>query len=724
MTGEPAALNALPFRLHFGATGPKRGASMPREYPLERYRNIGIMAHIDAGKTTTTERILFYAGAIHKMGDVDDGNTTTDWMPQEKERGITITSAAITCFWVRREVKHRINLIDTPGHVDFTIEVERSLRVLDGAVAVFDGANGVEPQSETVWRQADKYKVPRICFINKMDKTGADFEMSVQSIRDRLGAVPLVMQLPLGAEEKHKGVIDLVRMKALVFHDDDDGSRFEVEEIPKEFADAARAARSKLLETAAELDESLMEKYLHDEGASITEDELRAAVRLGCVALKVFPVFCGSAFKHKGVQPLLDAVVDFLPSPMDVPPIHGKDPQGNDVVRETKDDAPFAALAFKLMTEQYGTLTFIRVYSGRLETGVAVWNPRTRKRERVGRLVQMRADKRDEIEECFAGDICAIVGLKNVVTGDTLCVESHQVLLEKIDFPEPVIQLALEAKSTEDADKLVAALQKLSIEDPSFRVKTDEETGQMIIGGMGELHLEIIVDRLKREHKVAANVGKPQVAYRESISKTAEAEGKYIKQTGGKGQYGHVKLRVSPNAQGKGFKFINSLKGGVIPNEFIGPIEQGVTEALSNGVIAGYQMMDIVAELTDGSFHEVDSDEMSFKIAGSMAFREACNAADPILLEPIMKTEVLTPPDNMGGVIGDLNSRRGKITAMNQRHNIQVIDAEVPLAEMFGYVDSLRSATNGRGTYTMQFGSYAAIPPHLAGDLLKRIRGY
>jgi len=697
---------------------------MPRTDPLERYRNIGIMAHIDAGKTTTTERVLFYTGTIHKMGEVHEGTTTTDWMPQERERGITITSAAITAFWKRGGQKYRINIIDTPGHVDFTIEVERSLRVLDGAVALFDGVNGVEPQSETVWRQADKYHVPRICFINKMDRIGADFEMSVQSIRDRLGAVPLVLQLPLGKEEHHKGVIDLVAMKALVFHDDDEGSKVYPEEIPAEFADAAKAAHAKLLETCAELDESLMEKYLADEGKSLTEDEIRRAVRKGTIAMKVFPVLCGSAYRHKGVQPLIDAIVDYLPSPLDVPPIHGKDPKGNDTVRETKDDAPFAALAFKIMTEAYGTLTFIRVYSGRLETGTAVWNPRTRKRERVGRLVQMRADKRDELEDCYAGDICAIVGLKNVITGDTLCVESHQVLLEKIDFPEPVIQLALEPKSTEDADKLVAALQKLAVEDPSFRVKTDEETGQMIISGMGELHLEIIVDRLKREHKVAANVGKPQVAYRETVSAEASAEGKYIKQTGGKGQYGHVKLTVRPNERGKGLKFVNSIKGGVIPAEFLGAIEQGVTEAMTYGVIAGYPMVDIVAEATDGSFHEVDSDELSFKIAASMAFKDACNAAQPALLEPIMNTEVLTPPEYMGAVIGDLNARRGQIRAMNQRHNTQVIDADVPLAEMFGYVDALRTATQGRGTYTMQFGRYDSIPPNIAGELLKRIRGY
>ncbi|MBE2248091.1 MAG: elongation factor G [Myxococcus sp.] len=697
---------------------------MPREYPLERYRNIGIMAHIDAGKTTTTERILFYTGAIHRMGEVHEGTTTTDWMPQERERGITITSAAITCFWTRRELKHRINIIDTPGHVDFTIEVERSLRVLDGAVAVFDGKNGVEPQSETVWRQADKHHVPRICFINKMDSLGADFDMSVASIRERLDARPLLMQLPLGKESELKGVIDLVRMKALVFHDADKGSQYEAVEIPPEFADAAKAARTALLETVAELDDRLMERYLEDEGASITEDEIRAAVRKGCIAMKVFPVFCGSAYKHKGVQPLLDAVIDYLPSPSDRPPVHGKSVDGEDVVRETNDDAPFSSLAFKIMNDAFGTLTFIRVYSGKLESGTAVWNTAKKKRERVGRLVQMRADKRDEIQECYAGDICAIVGLKLAVTGDTLCNEAHPVLLEKIDFPEPVIQLALEAKSTEDADKLVAALAKLSVEDPSFRVKTDAETGQMIIAGMGELHLEIIVDRLKREHKVEANVGKPQVAWRETITATAEGEGKYVKQTGGKGQYGHVKLRVSPNEPGKGYEFKNTIAGGVVPKEFFGAIEMGVSNSLNRGVVAGYPLIDVKVEVFDGSAHEVDSDEISFTIAASMAFAEACKAASPALLEPVMRVEVTTPADYYGAVTGDLNRRRGVIRGMGSRGSLQVIDVEVPLSEMFGYVDSLRTLTQGRGNYSMHFGTYAQIPPNILAPLLLRLRGY
>ena len=699
---------------------------MSREHPLERYRNIGIMAHIDAGKTTTTERILFYTGAIHKMGEVHEGNTTTDWMPQERERGITITSAAITAFWARRENKYRINIIDTPGHVDFTIEVERSLRVLDGAVAVFDGKNGVEPQSQTVWRQADKHKVPRICFINKLDAIGADFTMSVDSIRERLGANPLVVQLPLGIESTLRGVIDLVRMKALVFGDDDKekGSQISIEEIPAEYADAVAAARARLLEQVVEVDESLMERYLENEGRDITEDEIRAAIRKGCIAMKVFPVFCGSAYKHKGVQPLLDGIVDYLPSPIDVPPIHGKDTKGNDVVRQTNDEAPFAALAFKIMTEAFGTLTFIRVYSGRLESGMAVWNTAKKKRERVGRLVQMRADKRDEIDECSAGDICAIVGLKTVTTGDTLCVESSQVLLEKIDFPEPVIQLALEARSAEDQDKLLESLGKLAIEDPSFTVKADAETGQTIIAGMGELHLEIIVDRLKREHKVEARVGKPQVAYRETISKEAEGESKYVKQTTANSQFGHVKLRVTPNEQGKGFVFKNSLKVEDVPKEFHAAIEAGVTSGLSRGVLAGYQIIDIKVEVYGGSSSPTDSDEVSFQIAAAQAFAEAVKAAEPALLEPVMKVEVITEADYVGNVVGDINSRRGNIMGMEQRVKDQVVHAEVPLERMFGYVDSLRSLTSGHANYSMQFGKYAPIPPNVLAPLLKRIRGY
>ncbi|WP_224362274.1 elongation factor G [Hyalangium versicolor] len=682
---------------------------MPREYPLERYRNIGIMAHIDAGKTTTTERILFYTGAIHKMGDVDDGNTTTDWMPQEKERGITITSAAITAFWSRRDQKYRVNIIDTPGHVDFTIEVERSLRVLDGAVAVFDAVNGVEPQSETVWRQADRYKVPRICFINKMDRVGADFEMSVGTLREKLGARPVRMQLPLGAEDAHRGVIDLVRMKALVFHDSEMGSKYDVVDIPEEFLAKAEAARAELIEAAAEQDDALTEKFL--EGKELTEDEIRGAIRKGCVSLKIFPVFCGSAFKHKGVQPLLDAVVDYLPSPLDIPPVHGKSPKGEDEERPTDDKAPFSALAFKIMNDptfSAQTLTFLRVYSGRLEAGTAVWNSVKGKRERVSRLVQMRADKKDELTECFAGDICAVVGLKLATTGDTLCDDKHPIILERMEFPEPVIDIAIEPKSTADQDKIIQALQKLAMEDPSFRVRTNEETGQTLIAGMGELHLEIIVDRLLREFKVDANVGKPQVAYRETITIPAEAEGKYIRQSGGKGQYGHIWLRVMPNEQGKGFAFESKITGGAVPKEFVQAVKEGVSESMQNGPVAGYPMVDVKVEAFDGSTHEVDSSEIAFKIAGSMAFREAVNKAQAVLLEPIMNCEIVTPEEFMGDVIGDLNSRKGKIQGMTPRPGgVQAIQAQVPLAAMFGYSTDLRSKSQGRATYTMQFSHYA-----------------
>ncbi|HYH96001.1 elongation factor G [Hyalangium sp.] len=682
---------------------------MPREYPLKRYRNIGIMAHIDAGKTTTTERILFYTGAIHKMGDVDDGNTTTDWMVQERERGITITSAAITAFWSRRDQKYRVNIIDTPGHVDFTIEVERSLRVLDGAIAVFDAVNGVEPQSETVWRQADKYKVPRICFINKMDRVGADFEMSVGTLREKLGARPVRMQLPLGAEDTHRGVIDLVRMKALVFQDQEQGSRYDVVDIPEELRAKAEEARAQLLEAAAEQDDALTEKFL--EGHELTEEEIRGAIRKGCIGLSLFPVFCGSAFKHKGVQPLLDAVVDYLPSPLDIPPVHGKNPKGEDEVRPTDDKAPFSALAFKIMNDptfSSQTLTFLRVYSGRLEAGTAVWNSVKGKRERVSRLVQMRADKKDELTECFAGDICAVVGLKLAATGDTLCDDKQPIILERMEFPEPVIDIAIEPKSTVDQDKIIQSLQKLAMEDPSFRVKTNEETGQTIIAGMGELHLEIIVDRLLREFKVDANVGKPQVAYRETVTIPAEAEGKYIRQSGGKGQYGHIWLRVMPNEPGKGFAFENKITGGLVPKEFVQAVKEGVSESMQNGPVAGYPMVDVKVEAFSGSTHDVDSSEIAFKIAGSMAFREAVNKAQAVLLEPIMNCEIVTPEDFMGDVIGDLNARKGKIQGMTPRPGgVQAIQAQVPLAAMFGYSTDLRSKSQGRATYTMQFSHYA-----------------
>ncbi|MFY1826432.1 elongation factor G [Myxococcus fulvus] len=685
---------------------------MAREHPLERYRNIGIMAHIDAGKTTTTERILFYTGAIHRMGEVHEGNTTTDWMVQERERGITITSAAITAFWQRNEQRYRVNLIDTPGHVDFTIEVERSLRVLDGAVTVFDAVNGVEPQSETVWRQADRYKVPRICFINKMDRIGADFEMSVGTIREKLGARAVRMQLPLGAEDKHRGVIDLLTMKALVFVDSEQGSRYDIEAIPEEYREQAEAARAELLEAAAEQDDALTEKFL--EGQELTEQEVRAAIRKGCVGLKLFPVFCGSAFRHKGVQPLLDAVIDYLPSPLDIPPVHGKTPKGEDAVRETRDDAPFSALAFKIMNDpafQSQTLTFLRVYSGKLEAGTAVWNSVKGKRERVSRLVQMRADKKDELTECYAGDICAVVGLKLAATGDTLCDDKQPIILERMEFPEPVIDIAIEPKSTADQDKIIQSLQRLAMEDPSFRVRTNEETGQTLIAGMGELHLEIIVDRLLREFKVDANIGKPQVAYRETITTQTQAEGKFIRQTGGRGQYGHIWLRVMPNEPGKGFAFENKIVGGVVPKEFVDAVRDGVQEAMQNGPVAGYPMVDVKVEAYDGSVHDVDSSEMAFKVAGSLAFKDAVRAASPVLLEPIMNCEIVTPDDFMGDVIGDLNGRRGKVQGMAPRPGrLQAIQAQVPLAAMFGYSTDLRSRSQGRATYTMQFSHYAPAP--------------
>ncbi len=661
---------------------------MAREYPLEKYRNIGIMAHIDAGKTTTTERILYYTGAIHKMGEVHEGTTTTDWMIQERERGITITSAAITAFWERNDEEYRINIIDTPGHVDFTIEVERSLRVLDGAVALFDGVNGVEPQSETVWRQADKYNVPRICFINKMDRLGADFEMSVESIREKLKANACVLQLPLGIEEKHRGVIDLIEMKALDFHDSEKGSTFERIEIPAEFRPQAEKYRTKLVEAAAEQDDALMHKYL------------------------------------KGVQPLLDAVVDYLPSPLDVPPVKGTNSKGEEVIRETNIEAPFSALAFKIMTDPFvGTLTFIRVYSGRLEAGSHVYNSVKKRRERVGRIVQMRADKRDEITECFAGDICACVGLKGATTGDTLCDEKNEIVLVRMEFPEPVIDIAIEPKSKADQEKLGISLMKLAVEDPSFRVRTDEETGQTIIAGMGELHLEIIVDRLLREFKVEANVGKPQVAYRETISKEAEAEGKYIRQTGGRGQYGHIWIRLIPNQPGAGSSFESKIVGGVVPKEYIPAVEKGVMEALENGVLAGYPMVDVKVEAIDGSYHEVDSSEIAFKIAASMGFKEAAAAAKPILLEPIMECEVVTPDEFMGDVIGDLSSRRGKVHGMTPRAGVHVVGVQVPLAEMFGYATDLRSRSQGRATYTMQFSHYAPVPKQVGEEIMAKVKG-
>ncbi len=691
---------------------------MARTFPLERCRNIGIMAHIDAGKTTTTERILFYTGVSYKIGEVHEGTAVMDWMEQEQERGITITAAATTCFWRDTQV----NIIDTPGHVDFTIEVERSLRVLDGACAVFDAVNGVEPQSETVWRQADKYHVPRICFVNKMDRVGADFFMSVRSLYDRLAAHAVCIQVPMGAEDKFEGLVDLVEMKALRF-EGEKGEKIVASAIPAAFQELAEEYRGKLLESVAEYDDECLQQYL-DGADHVTVAALKRAIRKGTIAMKCFPVICGTAFKNKGVQKLLDAVVDYLPSPVDIPPVHGKLKDGQDAIRKTSDDAPFAGLAFKIMADPFvGQLTFVRCYSGQLHSGGSVYNSVKEKRERIGRLLRMHANKREEIAEILAGDIGAIVGLKGATTGDTLCDADKPIVLERMEFPQPVIHISVEPKTTADQEKMITALQRLAIEDPSFRVRTDDETGQTIISGMGELHLEIIVDRMRREYKVQANVGKPQVAYRETITKEVEAEGKYIRQTGGRGQYGHVKLRVRPNPPGKGFTFVNALVGGVIPREYIAPIERGIVEAMEGGVIAGYPMVDVEAELFDGSYHDVDSNEMAFKIAGSIGFKEAANKAAATLLEPIMATEVIVPESFMGNVIGDLSARRGKILGMEPRHAMQVISAHVPLAEMFGYSTSLRSATEGRAVYTMQFHHYAAVPAHISDQLVARNRG-
>ncbi len=686
---------------------------MARETPIERVRNIGIMAHIDAGKTTTTERVLYYTGSTYKIGEVHEGTATMDWMVQEQERGITITSAATTCFW--RD--HRINVIDTPGHVDFTIEVERSLRVLDGAVAVFCAVGGVEPQSETVWRQADKYRVPRIAFVNKMDRVGAEFERVLTEIREKLKANPLLLQLPIGAEDKFTGIIDLVEERALIWDKDTLGAQYRVEAIPDALKEQVAGYRDKMLETLADQDEHLMEFYL--EGKRPEPAAVRAAIRAAALNLKVVPVLLGSAFRNKGVQPMLDAVVDYLPSPVDVPPVVGK--VGEKVSeRWPRDDAPFSALAFKIMTDPYiGTLTFLRVYSGHLETGVSVLNSTKQKRERIGRLVKMHANKREEISEVFAGDICA-VGLRDTTTGDTLCDPADPIVLEAIEFPEPVIKIAIEPKTKADQDRLGEALAKLAKEDPSFRVSVDPETVQTLIAGMGELHLEIIVDRLLREFKVDANVGKPQVAYRETIRRAVEAEGRFVRQTGGHGQFGVVELRIEPLVKGGGFEFVDGTKGGVIPRNFIPSIEQGVKEAMENGVLAGYPMVDIKATLLDGKYHEVDSSEIAFKIAGSMAFKEAAGQAKPVLIEPVMEVEVVTPQDFMGEVIGDLSSRRGKILNMESRGGAQVIEARVPLAAMFGYATRLRSITQGRATYTMQFGFYEPVPQQIFEELTAR----
>jgi elongation factor G len=677
------------------------------------------MAHIDAGKTTTTERILFYTGRTHRLGEVHEGTATMDWMAQEQERGITITSAATTCTW-RDE---RINIIDTPGHVDFTAEVERSLRVLDGAVAVFDAVHGVEPQSETVWRQADKYGVPRICFINKMDKMGADFEHAVDTIRKRLNARPIAIQLPIGQEANFRGVIDLFEMKAIIWNEETLGAEFGIEEIPEELKKKANAFHHQMVETIVENDDGLLHKYM--EGENITPEELRQALRRSTIALKLFPVICGSAFKNKGVQPLLDAAVDYLPSPIEIPPVQGLDPDHPDkkITRKADDNEPLAALAFKIMTDPFvGQLTFIRLYSGQIKTGDSVWNPRLQRRERIGRLLKMHANKREEISEIYAGDICACVGLKNISTGDTICEEKHPIVLETIEFPAPVISVAVEPKTKGDQEKMGVALSKLANEDPTFKVHTDPDSGQTIISGMGELHLEIIVDRMMREFSVEANVGKPQVAYRETIRKPSEAEGKFIRQTGGRGQYGHVKIRIEPNPA-KGYEFVDDITGGAVPKEYIKPVGEGIREAMEGGVLAGYEMVDVKATLYDGSYHEVDSSEIAFKIAGSMAFKEAARKASPVLLEPMMSVEVVVPEEYMGDIIGDLNSRRGRVEGMEHRAGSQVIRSHVPLSEMFGYATDMRSRTQGRATYSMHFARYEEVPRSVAEEIIARVQG-
>ncbi|MDD4900508.1 MAG: elongation factor G [Patescibacteria group bacterium] len=687
---------------------------MPREYSLEKTRNIGVIAHIDAGKTTTSERILFYTGKKHKIGEVHEGSTDLDWMEQERERGITITSAATTCFWK----DCRINLIDTPGHVDFTAEVERSLRVLDGGVVVFDGVAGVEPQSETVWHQADKYKVPRLAFINKMDRTGADFYKDLESIHKRLTKHAYPVQLPIGAEDQFKGMIDLLERKARFFLDDL-GTKWEDREVPAEMKEKVEDFRAKLVEAIAENDEVLMNKYLA--GEEIKIEDLKKVLRQAVIHNKIVPVFCGSALKNKGVQAVLDGVVDYLPSPLDVPAITGFDPDDKEKIVEVKpsDAEPFAALAFKIATDPYvGKLCFIRVYSGVLNSGSYVLNTSTGKKERIGRIVRMHANHREEVQEVYAGEIAAVIGLKGTTTGNTLCVETRPVVLESIVFPEPVIHIAIEPKTKADQEKMGMALAKLAEEDPTFSVRSDEETMQTIIGGMGELHLDIIVDRMRREFKVEANVGKPQVAYRETVKKSAEAEGKYIRQSGGHGQYGHCWLRVEPNETGKGFEFIDEVKGGVIPREFIPAIEKGVKEALSRGILAGYPIVDVKAAVFDGSFHEVDSSEAAFKIAGSLAFQDAAKHASPVILEPIMKVETVTPEEFMGEVIGDLNSKRAQIEEMGDRGVVKFIKAKVPLSEMFGYATQIRSMTQGRASYTMEFGYYAEVPRNVAEEII------
>lgn len=691
---------------------------MAREYLLEKIRNIGIMAHIDAGKTTTSERILFYTGKVHRLGEVHDGAATMDWMVQEQERGITITSAATTCFW--RE--HQINLIDTPGHVDFTVEVERSLRVLDGAIAVFCSVGGVEPQSETVWRQADKYGVPRIAYINKMDRVGADFFRGVQMIADRLKANPVPLQLPIGAEDQFRGVVDLITKKAIVYTDDL-GTKSELAEIPEDMVELVEEYREKLLEAVADANEELMIKYL--EGEELTVEEIKRGIRRATIEVKMIPVLCGSSFKNKGVQPLLDAVVDYLPSPLDIPAVKGIEvDSGAEVHREASDDEPFSALAFKILTDPYvGKLAFFRVYSGTLESGSYVYNSTKGKKERIGRLLLMHANHRQEVSRVSAGEIAAAVGLKFTATGDTLCDDKEPILLESMEFPEPVIDVAIEPKTRADQDKLGLALAKLSEEDPTFKAHTDPETGQTIISGMGELHLEIIVDRLLREFHVDANIGRPQVAYRETIQASAKAEGRFVRQSGGRGQYGHVWLELEPLERGAGFEFVNKIVGGVVPKEYIPAVEQGVKEAMQVGVVAGYPMMDVRVTLYDGSYHEVDSSEMAFKVAGSMGFKAGAAKAQPVLLEPIMKVEVTVPEEYMGDVIGDINARRGRIEGMEPRYGVQVIRGYVPLAEMFGYATDLRSNTQGRGNYVMQFDHYEVVPKNIADEIIAKRQG-
>jgi elongation factor G len=692
-----------------------------RQYSLEKTRNIGIMAHIDAGKTTTTERILYYTGRSYKIGEVHEGTATMDWMVQEQERGITITSAATTCFW--RDC--RINIIDTPGHVDFTVEVERSLRVLDGAVALLDAVSGVEPQTETVWRQADKYRVPRMVFVNKMDRIGADYYRCIDMLKTRLGAHPVPLHIPIGREDQYRGLVDLIDQTALVWDENDEtlGKEFKKVAVPADVADTVKEYREKMIEALAEVDDHLMEKYVG--GETITAAELKAAVRKGTIAMKLFPVLCGSAFKNKGVQPLLDAVIDYLPSPVDIPPVQGVNPETREAdERKASDDAPFSALAFKIMNDQHvGQLVFLRVYSGTLKSSSGVYNSTKDKKERVGRLLRMHANKREEVEAIAAGDIAAAIGLKYTTTGDTLCDSDKPIVLESMTFPEPVIAVAIEPKTRADEEKLGVSLSRLALEDPTFRVTSEEETSQTLIHGMGELHLEIIVDRLLREFKVEANVGKPQVAYRETIRKKGEAQGKFVRQTGGRGQYGDVYIEVEPNEAGKGFEFENKIVGGAVPKEYVPAVEKGVKEAMETGVLAGYPMVDIKVQLTDGSYHEVDSSEMAFKIAGSMGFKEAVRKAKPVLLEPVMDVEVVTPEEHMGAIVGDLNSRRGRILSMEARGSSQVIRANVPLGQMFGYATEMRSMTQGRATYTMQFARYEEVPTAIAEEIMAKVAG-